>query len=341
MAVALFREHHWEQLYSRAFSASDALGLDAWLDAELLGYIARHAQGAAARAALRVLRLREAPAQPINTDDPGDDAYEIYWVLREQVEREGDAEALQAAALQGPHAVRRFAFCRLTGYQYDAPANDAYSYATYACKQLPGIAPSRLRGFCEALISGASSLREEAAACLSRLPQPAPRTVFSVRQATEADLPRLLAIYNREVQGGTATMDLQPLSLEARRQWLQAHNTGSHLLLAAVTPSDEAVGYASLSAFNAKAGYDGTVELSIYVDDAYRRQGAARQLMSAILRFARSAPAVHTVISIITAGNAASIALHEEFGFALAGTLREAVRKFGGYLDMLYYQLMV
>ena len=37
-----------------------------------------------------------------------------------------------------------------------------------------------------------------------------------IRPALETDLPRLLEIYNEEVEHGTATFDTKPLSLEER-----------------------------------------------------------------------------------------------------------------------------
>ena len=42
-----------------------------------------------------------------------------------------------------------------------------------------------------------------------------------------------------------------------------------------------------------------------------------------------------------TASNAASIALHERFGFEFRGLVREVGYKFGEFHDMCYYQLMV
>jgi len=44
---------------------------------------------------------------------------------------------------------------------------------------------------------------------------------------------------------------------------------------------------------------------------------------------------------VITGGNQASIHLHEELGFLHCGTIKEVGVKFGRYLDIENYQMMV
>lgn len=161
-----------------------------------------------------------------------------------------------------------------------------------------------------------------------------------IRTATENDLPDLLAIYNYEILNGTATFDLQTKTLDERREWFFAHNVGNHPLLTAVLDG-HAAGYASLSPYREKEAYAATVELSVYVDPKYRRRGVARCLMTEILAWARECPDIHTVVSVITGENDASIRLHQEFGFTDCGTLREVGEKFGRRLDIVNLQLMV
>lgn len=161
-----------------------------------------------------------------------------------------------------------------------------------------------------------------------------------IRTAAEHDLPDLLAIYNYEVLHGTATFDLHPKTLEERKEWFYAHNVGNHPLLVAELDG-HAVGYASLSPYRDKEAYAATVELSVYVDSQYRRRGVARRLMEEILAWARVCEGIHTVVSVITGGNEASIRLHQEFGFKDCGMLREVGEKFGRRLDIANLQLMV
>lgn len=165
-------------------------------------------------------------------------------------------------------------------------------------------------------------------------------SAITCRTACEADLPAMLAIYNWEIENGTATCDLEPQTLDERRAWLQAHNVGNHPLIVAEA-GDGVVGYASLSTFVAKHAYDASVELSVYVDHDHQRQGIGRILMGEILRIARERGDVHAVLSLVTSGNAGSQRLHEEFGFTLRGTMLEVGKKFGRSLDVDYYELII
>ena len=182
--------------------------------------------------------------------------------------------------------------------------------------------------------------------------------VVSIRRAAEADLPALTEIYNDAVVSSTATLDLVPQTAEQRKDWLLAHNKGSHPLLVAeffagepengAEPGDgmrpaalTIAGYASLSPLFPMAAYAASAELSIYIDRKYRKRGIGRQLMSAGLETARKDPQLHMVVSKITAGNAASVRLHEVYGFQKTGVLREIAWKCGQRLDVEIYQLAV
>ncbi len=161
-----------------------------------------------------------------------------------------------------------------------------------------------------------------------------------IRTAEEKDMPELLNIYNYEVEHGLATFDLNPKTMEEWLGWFREHNVGNHPLI--VDEEDgKAVGYASLSSYRPKEAYGATVELSVYIDKDYRRRGIAGELAFAILEIAKERNDIHTVISVITGGNEASIKLHERLGFVHCGTIREVGVKFGKMLDIENYQLMV
>jgi len=167
-----------------------------------------------------------------------------------------------------------------------------------------------------------------------------------IRPAREQDLPALLDIYNYEVANTTATFDIEPWTLKDRRRWFDAHDTGdaaatgAHPLIVA-EKDGEVVGYASLSAYRDLDAYDPCAELSVYVQRDHRRQGIARQLVGAILDLARTCPDLHLVISVIAGDNEASFALHRALGFAHTGTTHECARKFGRWLDIEYWELLV
>jgi phosphinothricin acetyltransferase len=50
---------------------------------------------------------------------------------------------------------------------------------------------------------------------------------------------------------------------------------------------------------------------------------------------------VHVMVGGIDQSNVASVALHEKLGFEHAGTIRHAGFKFGRWLDLAFYQLIL
>lgn len=162
---------------------------------------------------------------------------------------------------------------------------------------------------------------------------------MKIRPAIEKDIAQVTKIYNYEAVHSTATFDREAKTLEDRLQWFRAH-TGNHPVLVAEM-DEKIVAYASLSSYRNKEAYDSTAELSVYVHRDYRGRGVGKAMMKAILELAAANPALHTVVSVITAGNETSDRLHRSLGFEYCGRVREAGMKFGKYLDIDTYQIMV
>lgn len=162
-----------------------------------------------------------------------------------------------------------------------------------------------------------------------------------IRKAEQRDLSTITDIYNYEVINGVATFDIKPKSTEERQQWFDLHNKENHPLIVAENDEGKICGYASLSPYREKEAYRSCVELSVYVAHDSRRQGIATALMSEIINLAKKDKSTHTVVSVITAGNEASKKLHERFGFDFCGTISEVGIKFGKYLSIDNYCLIV
>lgn len=164
---------------------------------------------------------------------------------------------------------------------------------------------------------------------------------MTIRKAVTQDLQALLNIYNDAVMNSTATFDLHTKNMDEWKEWYSAHNIENHPLYVAELSDGTIAGYASLSGYREKEAYRSTVELSVYVDAHYRRRGIADALMQTLLADARRDNRTHTVVSVITSGNAASVRLHEKFRFTYAGTVREVGFKHGAYQSIDQYYLIV
>ena len=57
---------------------------------------------------------------------------------------------------------------------------------------------------------------------------------MTIRDATEDDLPAIVAIYNASIPGRIATADTEPVSIESRRDWFRDHDPEKRPLWVAV-----------------------------------------------------------------------------------------------------------
>jgi L-amino acid N-acyltransferase YncA len=160
-----------------------------------------------------------------------------------------------------------------------------------------------------------------------------------VRDAREADLAEMLAIYNDAVLTTTAVYDYAPRAMEQQVAWLQAKRAQNLPVL--VAESDGIVaGFASYGPFRPWPAYLYSVENSIYVAPDCRGRGIGSSLLPALIQHATDR-GLHTMIAGIDATNQASLRLHAKFGFKPIGQFREVGWKFERWLDLTFLQRML
>ena len=160
-----------------------------------------------------------------------------------------------------------------------------------------------------------------------------------IRDAIAEDAEALAAIYNDAVRNTTAIWNDVEVDAANRIAWMNARQ-GAGLLVLVLEEAGEVTGYASYGPFRAFDGYRETVEHSVYIRSDRRGGGRGRALMTQLIAFAR-AEGLHVMVAAIEAGNAASIALHEQLGFRAVGTMPEVGQKFGRWLDLALLQLVL
>jgi L-amino acid N-acyltransferase YncA len=161
---------------------------------------------------------------------------------------------------------------------------------------------------------------------------------MDIRPATMADAEGMRQIYNIEVTGSTATLDLVPRSAEEQAAWMVAHSGVYPVVVA--DESGEVVGFASLSPYRPRPGYATAVEDSIYVAADHRGKGIGRALLSEAVEMART-HGFHSIVARVSATQQASVALHQACGFDFVGVEREIGRKFGRWIDVAILQLLL
>jgi len=159
-----------------------------------------------------------------------------------------------------------------------------------------------------------------------------------IRSATVADAQAICSIYNHFILQSTVTFEetaIAPDDMAARI------GTVAGRLPFLVAELDGAVaGYAYAAPWKARSAYRHTVESSVYVAPGFAGMGLGSRLYQALLQDLRER-GVHAVLAGIALPNSASIGLHEAFGFARVGQMREVGRKFGQWLDVGYWQLLL
>ena len=142
---------------------------------------------------------------------------------------------------------------------------------------------------------------------------------LTIRDATEADLPSIINIYNAAIATRIATAQLEPVAIDDGRDWLRQHPPDQYPFWVAEIDG-QIGGWLSCKSFLPRCAYRGTVELSVYVDERVRRRGIARKLLQEAIRRA-PALGVTAMVGLIFRQNEASLGLFEGLGFCRWGLL--------------------
>ncbi|MEV0011527.1 N-acetyltransferase family protein [Streptomyces sp. NPDC047973] len=159
----------------------------------------------------------------------------------------------------------------------------------------------------------------------------------TVRPAGPEDSEVIREIRNHAVEHSTALWTTRTLrSPEEGAAWLAPHlERGSAFVAVA---EGEVTGFAVYGPWKDFDGFRDTMENSVYVREGRYGLGIGSALLDALVTSARDS-GHHSLIAGIEAENAASVRLHERFGFRHVGTVPEAGTKFGRWLDLTLMQL--
>ena len=155
---------------------------------------------------------------------------------------------------------------------------------------------------------------------------------ITIRDAVPADLPRIFAIYNEEIEHGIATFEVEPKDVERDRDWLT--DRGELYPVIVAVAGDEVVGWASLSQWSPRGAYRRTAEVSEYVEPRRRGTGIGKELLGALVERARDRD-IAVLLARVSQPNPVSVAMHEALGFTTFGTQRRCGEKFGRVLDVV------
>lgn len=156
-----------------------------------------------------------------------------------------------------------------------------------------------------------------------------------IRPMQSGDAPALADIYRPIVEETAITFEITPPDGAVFDQRWQAHYPSHPWLV--MERSGAVIGYAYAAPFKARAAYDRTVEVSVYLADSSRGAGAGKRLLLALLDVLRDRGFTEA-IAIITVPNKASVGLFESLGFCHKGGLTQVGYKFDRWHDIAFFQ---
>jgi len=160
-----------------------------------------------------------------------------------------------------------------------------------------------------------------------------------IEDASPDDLPAIVAIYNSTVPLRSVTADTEPVSVESRRAWFDAHSPDKRPLWV-MRLGGEVAAWLSFQSFYGRPAYHATAEISIYIAEAFRARGAGSVLLAkAIAECPRIG--VRTLVAFVFGHNEPSLALLRKFGFGEWGRLPNVAELDGMERDLVIMGLRV
>ena len=159
-----------------------------------------------------------------------------------------------------------------------------------------------------------------------------------LRNATPEDASLICEIYNHYVQHTPITFEETPVSIaEMQSRILKVTETLPWL----VSEEDgKLTGYCYAAKWKERSAYRHSVESTVYLHPAFTGKGKGSELFAALLAELRTRE-IHCVIGGVALPNPASIALLEKFGLHQVAHFREVGFKFGQWIDVGYWQLVL
>lgn len=151
---------------------------------------------------------------------------------------------------------------------------------------------------------------------------------------------QILDIFNDAITHSTVLYDYKPRTMENMKTWFDTKIQNNFPVIGLVNEQDELMGFGSYGTFRAFPAYKYTVEHSLYVQKDHRGKGLGKILLSEIIKNAQ-AQDYHCLIAAIDSTNEASIRLHRQFDFEFCGRIKQAGYKFGTWLNVDFYQLLL
>ena len=159
-----------------------------------------------------------------------------------------------------------------------------------------------------------------------------------IRKVNIDDIHDIALIYNYYIENSTITFETSPVSSEEMAGRIV--DISEKYPYFVYEESGKVIGYCYVTSWKKKAAYSQTVESTIYIAKDFQGRGIGRALMNKLINELRE-KSFHAIIACITIPNPISVKLHEELGFRKESEFMEVGYKFGKWLDVGDWELLL
>lgn len=159
-----------------------------------------------------------------------------------------------------------------------------------------------------------------------------------IRKVTKEDARAIADIYNEYVLNSVISFETEAVSVSAMQQRIETISAQYPYYV--YEEDGKVLGYCYAHAWKERAAYKHTYETTIYLDKASQGKSIGRELLRHLIEECRQAGA-HVLVACITAENEKSIRFHQRFGFKQSAHFHQVGMKFGRWLDVVDYQLLL
>ena len=159
-----------------------------------------------------------------------------------------------------------------------------------------------------------------------------------IRDAAPEDAGEICAIYNHYIRSSVITFEEDDVSESEMRR--RVEETTAHYPWLVYESDGGILGYAYASRWKTRSAYRFSAETTVYLRHDCQGRGIGSSLYRALLDELKNSD-IHSLIAVLCIPNPESESLHEKLGFKKVGELPAVGYKFGRWLDVGYWQLIL
>jgi len=158
----------------------------------------------------------------------------------------------------------------------------------------------------------------------------------TIRFAEPSDASAMRAIYAPNVESSAISFELVPPTVEEMAARLAKISAQYPWLVCDV--DGRVAGYVYACQHRERAAYRWTVDVTVYIDESFRRRGIGRALYTSLLQLLRL-QGYAKAFAGITLPNVGSVGVHESVGFRKVAVYERVGHKLGAWRDVGWWEI--